>query len=92
MQENEKEQEKETLVLERLSGIEDLVEKKAKIYSRLLMDCALAEDMETLANRHATRKEELACLAQGKTKQAEKRKEKVQTKETDKEEGEEDEA
>lgn len=67
-------QEKERLALERLASIEDVIEKKAKIYSRLLTDAALAEDMETLANRHAKRKTTLACLAQGKTKQAEKRK------------------
>ena len=70
-------QEKESCVLERLAGLEDLVEKKVKIYSRLLTDAALAEDMETLASRHAERKTTLECLAQGKTKQAEKRKKEV---------------
>ena len=70
-------QEKESCVLERLAGIEDLVEKKMKIYSRLLTDAALAEDMEMLATRHAKRKTTLECLAQGKTKQAEKRKKEV---------------
>ena len=79
-------QEKESCVLKRLAGLEDLVEKKVKIYSRLLMDAALAEDMETLASRHAKRKTTLECLAQGKTKQAEKRKKEV---ETDSEKGEE---
>ncbi len=79
-------QEKESCVLERLAGLEDLVEKKVKIYSRLLTDAALAEDMETLASRHAKRKTTLECLAQGKTKQAEKRKKEV---ETNSEEGEE---
>ena len=67
-------QEQERCVLEHLAGLEDLVEKKVKIYSRLLADAALAEDMETLAARHAKRKTTLECLAQGKTKQAEKRK------------------
>ena len=67
-------QEQEKRALEQLAGIEDLIEKKTKIYSRLLTDAALAEDMETLANRHAKRKTTLECLAQGKTKQAEKRK------------------
>ena len=67
-------QEKESCVLERLAGLEDLVEKKVKIYSRLLTDAALAEYMETLASRHAERKTTLECLAQGKSKQAEKRK------------------
>ena len=70
-------QEKESCVLERLAGLEDLVEKKVKIYSRLLTDAALAEDMETLASRHAERKTALECLAQGKSKQAEKRKKEV---------------
>lgn len=72
-------QEKESCVLKRLAGLEDLVEKKVKIYSRLLMDAALADDMETLASRHAKRKTTLECLAQGKTKQAEKRKKEVET-------------
>ena len=72
-------QEKESCVLKRLAGLEDLVEKKVKIYSRLLTDAALAEDMETLASRHAKRKTTLECLAQGKTKQAEKRKKEVET-------------
>ena len=64
-------QEQERCVLEHLARLEDLVEKKVKIYSRLLMDAALAEDMQTLASRHAKRKTTLECLAQGKTKQAE---------------------
>ena len=81
-------QEKESCVLKRLAGLEDLVEKKVKIYSRLLMDAALAEDMETLASRHAKRKTTLECLAQGKTKQAEKRK-KEAGKDSESEQGEE---
>ena len=81
-------QEKENCVLKRLAGLEDLVEKKVKIYSRLLMDAALAEDMETLASRHAKRKTTLECLAQGKTKQAEKRK-KEAGKDSESEQGEE---
>ena len=79
-------QEQESCVLKHLAGLEDLVEKKVKIYSRLLTDAALAEDMETLASRHAKRKTALECLAQGKTKQAEKRKKEA---ETDSEKGEE---
>ncbi|MBO5240191.1 MAG: hypothetical protein J6B56_02075 [Clostridia bacterium] len=66
-------QDKERNAIERLAGIEDLVEKKTKIYSRLLTDAALAEDMETIANRHAKRKTTLQSLAVGKTKKAEKR-------------------
>ena len=81
-------QEKESCVLKRLAGLEDIVEKKVKIYSRLLMDAALADDMETLASRHAKRKTTLECLAQGKTKQAEKRK-KEAGKDSESEQGEE---
>lgn len=81
-------QEKESCILEHLAGLEDLVEKKVKIYSRLLTDAALAEDMETLASRHAKRKTTLECLAQGKTKQAEKRKNQA-GKDSESEEGEE---
>ena len=67
-------QEQERRALEKLAGTEDLVEKKVKIYSRLLTDAALAEALETLADFHAKRKTTLKCLAQGKTEQAEKRK------------------
>lgn len=48
--------EEERSVLRALAEAEDLIEKKAKIYSRLLTDQAIAEDMETLAIRHADRK------------------------------------
>ena len=46
-----------------LAKREDLAEKKAKIYSRLLTEVSLAEAMETLAVRHAERKAELLALA-----------------------------
>ena len=46
-----------------LAKREDLAEKKAKIYSRLLTEVSLAETMETLAVRHAERKKELLRLA-----------------------------
>ncbi len=36
--------------------LEDLLEKKTKIYSRLLTDPFLAEEMELLSVRHAERK------------------------------------
>ncbi|MBQ8295655.1 MAG: hypothetical protein IJX87_04390 [Clostridia bacterium] len=52
--------------LKRLSELEDLGEKKMKIYSRLLMDTALAEDMQRLATRHENRKECLIKLWSGK--------------------------
>ena len=45
---------------------EDILEKKVKIYSRLLTDPALAKTMETLSLRHEKRKEGLLALALGK--------------------------
>ncbi len=77
---------KESCFLQLLAGVEDLAEKKMKIYSRLLMDAALAGDMETLAVRHAKRKTKLESLASGKTKNAEKRKNEVSRCETNDEE------
>ena len=47
-------------------SVEDLVGEKAKIHARLLMDAALAKDMEELASRHEKRKENLYRLALGK--------------------------
>ena len=58
--------EKEKNALKTLIEVEDLAEKKAKIYSRLLTDAALAKDMESLAARHAKRKQTLQALALGK--------------------------
>ncbi|MBE7077461.1 MAG: hypothetical protein E7377_02010 [Clostridiales bacterium] len=49
-----------------LARLEELAEKKAKIHSRLLMDAALAKDMEALSFRHQKRKEKLMALATGK--------------------------
>ena len=46
---------------------EDIVEKKVKIYSRLLTDPTLAKTMEDLSLRHEKRKEGLLGLALGKT-------------------------
>lgn len=71
---NENIMEQEEEILTRLGGVEDLAEKKLKIYSRLLTDAALAEDMQTLAARHAKRKTTLISLASGKSKTCEKRK------------------
>ena len=48
-----------------LAEAEDLSVKKARIYSRLLTDAALAEDMEALAVRHEQRKSALKKLAGG---------------------------
>ena len=64
MENKELEREKESL--KTLTAVEDLVEKKAKIHARLLMDAALAKDMEELALRHEKRKEALYRLALGK--------------------------
>ncbi|MBQ7880064.1 MAG: hypothetical protein IJ317_05390 [Clostridia bacterium] len=54
-------------VLQTLISVEDLAEKKTKIYSRLLTDATLAKDMEELALRHSKRKQALQRLLNGKT-------------------------
>ena len=64
MQENQKEEEKNALI--RLCEMEDLLEKKTKIYSRLLTDTALTKDLEGLSKRHKERKETLYTLSCGK--------------------------
>ena len=48
--------------LTRLIELEDLAEKKTKIYSRLLTDVALAKEMESLSLRHEKRKERIVKL------------------------------
>lgn len=53
----------ETKRLHYLAKIEDLAEKKSKIYSRLLIDAALAQHMEQLAVEHAQAKKSLLELA-----------------------------
>ena len=58
--------EKERKILLSLIQMEDIAEKKAKIYSRLLTETALAQEMEALASRHAERKKRLERLATGK--------------------------
>ena len=57
---------KESLFLKRLAETEDLAEKKLKIYSRLLMDAALAENMKTLSLHQEKRKQALEKIAFGK--------------------------
>lgn len=47
---------------------EDLLEKKAKIYARLLIEPSLSETMEGLAIRHAARKKQLEELIGGTEK------------------------
>ena len=64
--ENNAEREKQAFV--KMLQLEDLAEKKAKIYARLLTDNALADDMNALSLRHEKRKEILTALAYGKCK------------------------
>lgn len=54
--------------LESLLELEDLAEKKANIYGRLLLDVDLAKEMESLASRHKARRECLEQLLYGKSK------------------------
>ncbi len=62
----EKEIQEENEYLKELIDLEDLAEKKTKIYSRLLIDAALAGKMEELSLRHAQRRESLERLLYGK--------------------------
>ena len=62
-------EEKELLTA--LCQAEDLAEKKARIYSRLLTEVSLAQEMEELANRHADRKQILQSLITGENLQKE---------------------
>ena len=59
--------EQEKTALKKLMEVEDLAEKKARIYSRLLTDAALAQDMESLAERHAKRIRTLHSLVKEKS-------------------------
>ncbi len=59
---------REKEALKKLLKLEDLAEKKAKIYARLLTELSLAKEMEALSLRHESRKELLTKLALGKTK------------------------
>lgn len=70
MQKNDlREQEKGWLLA--LAQVEDLVEKKTKIYARLLTDVAIAKELETLSLRHQKRKKALEQLAFGRTEKDE---------------------
>lgn len=72
MEQEERDEEKRAL--EALLGLEDLAEKKIKIFSRLLMDTGIAKQMEELSLRHEKRKEELAIfLGQKPKKKAEQK-------------------
>ena len=59
------EEEKGLLIM--LSQMEDLAEKKARVYSRLLTEVSLAKTMEELSLRHEKRKEKWVALVTGKT-------------------------
>ena len=65
-------EEKEKKSLEELMMLEDLAEKKAKIYSRLLMDVDKAKKMEELSARHAKRKKEIQELLFGNEQNSKK--------------------
>ncbi|MBE5740264.1 MAG: hypothetical protein E7349_05355 [Clostridiales bacterium] len=65
-------QEREKERLKKLLKLEDLAEKKSKIYARLLTDMGLAEEMSALSLRHEKRKEALTELAFGKVKKKRK--------------------
>ena len=52
----------ENELLQALISVEDLAEKKASIYARLLTEVSLAQRMETLANAHKQRKQALEML------------------------------
>ena len=56
-------QEKE--LLSALAEAEELAEKKTRIYSRLLTEMSLAQEMEELSKRHAARKQVLQTLLSG---------------------------
>lgn len=71
MQKNEDCRQAEREFLSILYGLEDLAEKKIKIYSRLLTDTEIAKQMEELALRHEKRKIALESLAFGKSKKKE---------------------
>ena len=64
--------EQEKTALKKLMEVEDLAEKKARIYSRLLTDAALAQDMESLAERHAKRIRTLHGLVKEKSSKKKK--------------------
>jgi hypothetical protein len=64
MQEKEVAQEENSRLIA-LAEWEDILEKKAKIYSRLLTEAALAKTMESLSLRHEQRKQRLLALACG---------------------------
>jgi hypothetical protein len=53
-------------ILRALASLEDLAEKKTKIYARLLTEESIAETMGILSAHHAERKAVLTALYQEK--------------------------
>ena len=51
--------------LSALVKAEVLAEKKTRVYSRLLTEMSLAQEMEELSKRHAERKQRLQALLSG---------------------------
>lgn len=72
MQEITEKTPRETELIRTLVEVEDLAEKKTKIYSRLLTEQTLAEEMKALSERHAGRRARLEALAFGKAKKEDK--------------------
>ena len=66
MEEKELAAQAEQDLLFSLVAREDILEKKVRIYSRLLTDPVLAKTMEELSLRHEKRKEGLMSLVLGK--------------------------
>lgn len=60
--------EQEEKYLKEVMELEDLAEKKTRIYSRLLVEPALAKEMENISKRHEERKERIQLLLYGKSK------------------------
>ena len=67
MQEIQEKTARETELLQTLASLEDLGEKKTKIYSRLLTDVALAKGMEARANASDERRARMEKLLHGDT-------------------------
>ena len=55
----------EERILQELCNMEDLAEKKTKIYSRLLTDVKKAQDMEALSAIHQKAREDMEKLLYG---------------------------
>ena len=67
MEEKTMEVQREQSRLIALAEWEEIVEKKSKIYSRLLTDTALAKTREEVSARHEERRMRLLTLAYGKS-------------------------